>query len=228
MRQRLGRLPSEENDVRFCLPALLALLAAGCASMKESDTARTGVEQLLISQAADQALDKVDLRPLSGAKVFVDTQYLDCVDKNYVIVSLHQRLMAVNCTLSDKREEADVVLEIASGAVGTDRNELFVGIPEIPLPPPSPIALPKLSFFNRAKAMGTAKFRVVAFDAKSRRAIINSDIALARSDYKHWSVIGSNSVASGTVPAELKQSTGESESAISFGRSIARHPATVR
>lgn len=214
--------------MRCCLLcACLASLAAGCATMKESDTSRTGVEQLLISQAADHALDKVDLRPIAGAKVFVDTQYLDCVDKNYVIVSLHQRLMAIDCTLSDKREEADVVVEIASGAVGTDRTDLFVGIPEIPLPPPSPIALPKLSLFNRDKAMGTAKFRVVAFDAKTHRAVINSGVALARSDYKHWSVIGSTSVASGTVPDELSRATGESESMLSL-QNIARRPAETR
>jgi hypothetical protein len=75
--------------------------------------------------------------------------------------------------------------------------------------------------------MGTAKFRVVAFDAKSHRAVINSDVALARSDYRHWSVIGSNSVASGTVPDELKKQTGESESALAFSQ-IARKQSTER
>jgi hypothetical protein len=212
--------------VPFACSAIL--LCAGCATVKESDTARTGVEQLLISQAADQALDKVDLQPISGARVFVDPQYLDCVDKNYVIVSLHQRLMAVNCLLTDKRDEADVVLEIASGAVGTDRHEFFVGTPQIPLPPPSPISLPKMTVFNRAKAMGTAKFRVVAFDAKSRRALINSGVSLARADYKHWNIVGSASFASGSVPRELTDATGESESVIPLGPNLARRPSSVR
>lgn len=211
--------------MRHVLFASAMLYCLGCATVKESDTSRTGVEQLLISQAADQALDKVDLQPVSGARVFVDTQYLDCVDKNYVIVSLHQRLMAVNCTLTDKRDDADAVLEIASGAVGTDRHEFFVGTPQIPLPPPSPISVPKMSVFNRVKAMGTAKFRVVAFDAKTRRPLINSDVALARSDYKHWSVVGTSSIASGSVPTELAQATGESESVIPVRRSLARRPA---
>jgi hypothetical protein len=214
--------------VRLALFAFAALCCSGCASVKESDTSRTGVEQLLISQAADQALDKIDLQPISGARVFVDTQYLDCVDKNYVIVSLHQRLMAVNCTLTDKADDAEVVLEIASGAVGTDRHEYFVGTPQIPLPPPSPISVPKMAVFNRIKAMGTAKFRVVAFDAKTRRSLINSDVALARSDYKHWNVVGASSIASGSVPNELARSTGESESVIPLGHSLARRPTGKR
>ncbi len=38
----------------------LALMLGGCATIKESDTPRTGIEQLLISSAADRALDKID------------------------------------------------------------------------------------------------------------------------------------------------------------------------
>jgi hypothetical protein len=109
--------------------ACCALLLAGCSSMKESDTARTGVEQLLISSAVDRALDKVSFASLRGAKVFVEEKYLDCTDKNYVIVSLHQRVMRAGCKLVDKADDADVILELASGAVGTDRNDAFLGVP---------------------------------------------------------------------------------------------------
>jgi hypothetical protein len=89
----------------------------GCTTMKESHTARTGIEQLLISSATDRALQKIDFRPIAGAKVVLDTKYLDCVDKNYIIVSMHQRMMRVNCTLAEKREDAQVIVEVASGGV---------------------------------------------------------------------------------------------------------------
>ena len=85
-----------------------------------------------------------------------------------------------------------------------------------------------MAVFNRIKAMGTAKFRVVAFDAKTRRSLINSDVALARSDYKHWNVVGASSIASGSVPNELARSTGESESVIPLGHSLARRPTGKR
>src|SRR5258705_13126509 len=89
---------------------LLALFV-GCASTKSSDPARTGVEQLLISSATDQALDKVNFEPIRNAKVFVETKYLECVDKNYIIGSLHQRLLRNGATLVDKAEDAQVILE---------------------------------------------------------------------------------------------------------------------
>ncbi len=152
----------------------------GCVTTKQTDTARTGIEQLLLSTATDQALDKVDLSPIARAKVFVDTQYLDCVDKNYVIVSLHQRLLRQDCKLVDKREDADVIVEVGAGSLGTDRTEWFVGVPEIPLAMPSPISIPKLSVFTRTKSIGTAKLCVVALDVKTHQAVINSGYSLAQ------------------------------------------------
>ena len=190
--------------VGSCIPFL------GCASMKESDTARTGLEQLLISNAVDQSLAKVDFRPVSGAKVFLKTDLLDCVDKNYVMLSMRSKLLANHCTLVDKAEDAEIVMEVASGGVGTDRTEMVVGTPEIPLGLMG--SVPKVNFYERKKAMGTAKLAIIATDAKSKQPVINSGFALARSDHQHWSVMGSGPVLSGSVANQLKEHTGSSES----------------
>ena len=130
------------------------IISMGCATMKESDTARTGLEQLLISNAVDQSLAKVDFRPVQGAKVFLKTDLLDCVDKNYILLCTRSKLLENHSTLVDKAEDADIVMEIASGGVGTDRNEMVVGTPEIPLGIMG--SVPKVNFYERKKAMGTA------------------------------------------------------------------------
>jgi len=84
------------------LAATLIVAVFGCTTIKRSDTARTGLEQLLISSAVDHALNRIDWSPIRGAPVYVETKYLDCVDKNYIILSVHQRLLANGCTLMDK------------------------------------------------------------------------------------------------------------------------------
>jgi hypothetical protein len=207
--------------------AVWSACLGGCASIKQSDTARTGIEQLLISSAADRALDKIDLRPIAGAKVFVDTQYLDCVDKNYILVALHQRLMNNRCTLVGKEEESDVTLQIASGGVGTDRNELYLGFPGIAVPGPMPLALPKIAFYERNKAMGTAKLAVVAFDTRSRQAVVNSGYTMARADHRHWELLGMGGQQSGSVHRELVAQTGETSSLVDVP-SLAKKPTTTR
>ena len=207
---------------RSWLAGIVCLTLSGCATMKESDTARTGVEQLLISSSVDRALNKIDFRPISHAKVYIEPKYLDCVDKNYVLVAVHQRLLHNGCTLVEKAEESDVTLEIGSGAVGTDRQELFVGIPEIPLPPPSRIAIPRLAIFTRTKAMGTAKLSMLAYDTKTRLAVINTGYTLARADHKNWNVMGLGGQQSGSVHDELVAATGEVDSVTAIPAAIAR------
>jgi len=69
--------------------------------MKQSDTSRTGLEQLLISNAVDQSLAKVDFRPISEAKVVIKSDLLDCVDKNYIILATKSKLLANKCTIVD-------------------------------------------------------------------------------------------------------------------------------
>lgn len=200
--------------------ALSTLLASGCTTIKKSDTSRTGLEQLLVSSAIDRSLNKIDWTPIRGAPVFVETKYLDCVDKNYVIVGVHQRLLANGCTLVDKAEDSAVVLEIGSGAVGTDRQDTFLGIPEISLPA-SQISLPRMAIFSREKANGTAKLAIVAYDTKSKRPVINSGTQIARSDHKDWSILGAGPVISGSVPAEVYAQTGESDSMLSAPSAMA-------
>ena len=70
-----------------CTSLILALVS-GCTSTRQSNTARTAREQLLVSNAVDQALAKVDFAPFRGLQVLVEEKYLDCVDKGYVIGSI--------------------------------------------------------------------------------------------------------------------------------------------
>ena len=177
--------------------------------MKQSDTSRTGLEQLLISNAVDRSLDKVDFRPIAGAKVHLKTELLDCVDKNYIILSTKSRLLATQCTLADKPEDADVVVELASGGVGTDRTETIVGTPEIPLGIMG--SIPKVNFYERNKAMGTAKLSVLATDVKTKQPVINTGFALARSDHQHWTMFGAGPVLSGSVAEQIKANTNQAD-----------------
>jgi hypothetical protein len=204
----------------------ILMLVPGCATMKQSDTSRTGLEQLLISNAIDQSLQKVDFRPIAGAKVHLKSDLLDCVDKNYAILATKSMLLANQCTVVDSADDAEVQLEIASGGVGTDRTELVVGTPEIPLGLMG--SVPKINFYERNKAMGTAKLAIVATDVKTKQPVINSGYSLARSDHQHWTTMGMGPVYSGSVAQQIQTDTGHVDGVVlpavstSFSRTAKR------
>lgn len=176
---------------------------AGCASTRLSDTSRTGVEQLLVSHAIDSSLDKIEFSSLSGAAVFVDDKYLECVDKKYVVAAARQRAFQAGSRLVDKPEEADVVLELFCGAVGTDRSEGFIGVPAFSMPGPIPMRLPEIKLLSQTTQYGTAKIGVVAYDPKTRHAQSAGGLARSRSNNSNWSFLGLGPFSTGSVSKEV-------------------------
>ena len=188
------------------LGVLLLFVGVGCTTMKTTDTARTAKEQLLISNAIDQALDKIDFVAFSGQAVFLQDKYVDCIDKNYLLGSIRHRAFSAGARVVDKQDDADIVLEARVGSVGTDNAEMFIGVPKLSVPGPVPIALPEIRLLARASQTGTAKIGLVAYDAKSMEPLGDGGVSLARSDDNNWFVLGLGPYQNGSVRNEVASS----------------------
>lgn len=190
---------------------LLSLLAAsavavvGCTTPKTSNTARTSVEQLLISNAVDQSLDKVDFRPFSGQSVHLSETYIESVDKPYVVGSVRHRLLTAGARLVDKPEDAQIIVEVRSGGIGTNIANTFVGVPEIAVP--GLLTIPELKFAERSTQTGLAKIGLVAYDAKTREVLGSGGMALSQSSDNNWFVGGVGPFKNGSIKQEVEQGT---------------------
>ena len=183
-----------------------ATIFTGCTTTRTTDTARTGMEQLLISNAVDQTLNKVALPPVAGRKVFVDDKYLDAIDKGYILGSMRQRLLASGAHVVDAKEGSDLTMEIFSGAVGTDNVESFLGVPGLTVPV-LPVEIPEIRVYEKKSQFGTAKLGVVAYATDSGELLMDSGRSLARADDSRWSIAGIGPFQEGTVREEVNRST---------------------
>lgn len=178
-------------------------LALGCGTTRMSDTARTATEQLLISNAIDQAVMQIDFRPLAGKAVFLDSQYLDgTVDKGYLVSSLRQQLLATGCTLAEDRAKVTYVVEARAGGVGTDRHSLLIGVPQMTVPalaPGQPSQIPEIPFAKRNDEQGVAKIALFAYNRLSGRRVWQSGTAEAFSDARDMWVAGLGPFREGTI-----------------------------
>jgi hypothetical protein len=181
----------------------LLVLAAGCGTTRMTDTSRTGTEQLLISNAVDQAVSRLDFHRLAGQPVFLDPQYLDnTVDKGYVVSSLRQDLLASGCLLQEDRAKATYVIEARAGGVGTDNNSLLVGIPQTTVPTPIPgqsATIPELPLAKKAEQTGVAKIAVFAYNRKTGEPVFQSGVVQAVSTSKEVWVLGAGPFQNGPV-----------------------------
>lgn len=193
------------NRNAMCLFVLsLTVSVAGCTTAGTTNTARSSTEQLLISNAIDQALDKIDFTPFAGQAVFVDDKYVDCTDKSFVVSSVRHRIARAGGLLTASPDDARIHVELRSGAVGTEVAESFIGIPEIVLP--GMLTLPEIQVANRTRQHGLAKIGLVAIDTETRQALGDGGMTTARSDNSNWYVMGVGPFQRGSMRKELVQS----------------------
>ena len=150
--------------------ALAVLSLGGCGTTRSTDTTRAASEMLLVSQAVDRAIAKIDFSPLSGQTVFLDISAVekDVVDRGYLVSVIRQQLLASGAMLQEERFRALYVVEMRSGAMGTDRHSLLVGTPAVSVPSIVPgipgASIPELALMKKSDQRGVAKIGVFAYN----------------------------------------------------------------
>ena len=140
--------------------SLLVTFAAGCGTRIFTNTERAAIEQLLLSGAVDNALEKLDIPQVAGKKVYIDFANLKSYDIEYVKAAVRARFAEIGAHLVENTEQADYVAEISSGALGTEYKSSLLGIPSIPVPG-SPTPLPELALARGIEQTGIAKLLVL-------------------------------------------------------------------
>jgi uncharacterized protein DUF6655 len=182
----------------------LALLASeGCGTVKVSGTARTGTEQLLLTNAWDSALQKVDFRPLAGVPVYLDTTNVTAVDQGWVVSSIRQAMLTQGVLLRPKAEQAQWIVEARVGAFGTDSYNWLVGVPQLTIPPtvtgvPTG-TVPEIPIIKKSDQQGVAKLALFAYDRASGQLVWSSGTMLATATAKDVYVGGVGPIQSGTI-----------------------------
>lgn len=185
-----------------CAAAMaLTCCAAGCGINKS----RLATEQVVVSDAVDRAVASIDFSPLTGRKVYFDTQYLDGVNMGpsgnikYVVSSLRQQMLAYDCRLQEKAETAEFVIEARVGALANDGYEVTYGVPGSAAmasasvlfsSPISVPAMPELSLGRRNHSAGTAKLGLFAYDRATREPVWQAGVTKATSEARDAWVLG--------------------------------------
>jgi hypothetical protein len=185
--------------------AATMLLAAvgGCGTTRSTDTTRTGTEQLLLTNAWDKALMRVDFRALTGVPVYLDTANVTAVDQGWVVSSLREAMLTQGVLIREKREQAQFIVEPRVGAYGTDSDSFLAGISQTTVPatitgvPTGTI--PELPLVKRSRQTATAKLAIFAYDRASGQLVWSSGTMLDQADTKNVFVGGFGPIKSGSI-----------------------------
>lgn len=178
--------------------SLLLLFTTGCVNkLRMTEPSRSLGEQLLVSTSIDRSLSELDeeaIGRLKGFKVFISSEYLKTLDQEYLVGSLRDLFLSNGVLVVDAAEEAQMIVEVRSGANSLDSSTATLGIAEDQaLPNPvtgAPVALPEISFFKRENNFAVSKVALVAYQAKSREHIFSSGTLLGGAYDRHFQFLG--------------------------------------
>ena len=186
---------------------LMVLTLNGCGTMKWSDTSRTATEQLLLTHAMDGAVGKMNFSALFGKTVFIDSTAIDtATDSKYFISTVRQHLLANGAKVVDKKDDADYVVELRAGTVGTDRNDLMVGVPSFTVPTMGTqdfltggSAIPEIALYKKTDQRAVVKVAAFVYNQKTNAPLWQSGNILTESRIRARWVLGAGPFSKGDI-----------------------------
>lgn len=201
---------------RTLLLTLLGGVIGSCATIRVTDPTRTATEQFLMSEATRRAVEQLSAEALRDRKIYVDTNYLVSAayptpENLFLIGELRHKLLLGGVRLVDKRDAAQIVLEIRSGGIGIDRLEYLLGIPSIYLSrdvsgtgSQTPLATPELSIIKNTKQKGFAAATFVAYWADTGELVAGSGPFVGKTLREDWWILGFGPRTIGDIPPTEK------------------------
>ncbi len=193
-----------------CTLALLGLLLVGCGTTKSQQA----TQQLLISNAVDLSISRMNFPALANKSIFLDTRFvIETGPKGfgnapYIISSVRQQLLTTGCQLKDDISSADYVLEIRIGTLGTDNHDITYGLPAssglntaatLVSSSPAIPTLPEISFARKSDQRGIAKIVAFLYDRQLGTRVWQSGTQIARSSASDIWILGAGPFQSGTI-----------------------------
>ncbi len=188
-------------------------LQAGCATLRVTDPPRTADEQFLQSVAIRRAIADLSFISLRDKRVFVDTQYVYAdlfpnAEQIFLVGELRNRLLIEGAAIVEQRDEAEVILEVRSGAVGINRDDWLLGFPGLNVPVGNvdtgdvevPVILPELSIVKRRTQRGYASISITAYFADTGELVAASGPSVKRTLRQDYWFFGLGPRTTGDVP----------------------------
>ncbi len=187
---------------------LILLSATGCGTFRETLPERSALEQLLISTAADRAVDRMALGWASGKVVTLDLANLEAYDKAYLIQRIRYRILKEGGRLPPpEAENYDVLIEVASGANSIDNRSYMLGIPSIPLSIPGmgTVNTPEVALFKYLEYRGKSKILASAVDPGTRAQLHEMPAVLGGSRAEYWWILFLGPFGTNDLPKIAKE-----------------------
>ena len=165
---------------------LWSLILSGCSSTYETTkSARSPIEQLLLTQSLKRGLTDAVLPIPPGQSVAVETVGLTG-DQAFVAALIERWLTREGLNLPKDGKES-LIARVTLDAFGTLQSQTFFGVPQIS-GGLLPIAVPELAFYKASRQQGMARFSIDFIEKKTGRLLRSTPLYEGEAFYNNFTV----------------------------------------
>ncbi len=188
--------------------SIMAALFTGCALEQEvSRTPRTAIEQVLLTQAVEQALVNLSVRLPEGVNVDVDATGLESDrsrlgmmnadlgtinrpsrDILYIRDAVAAELGRRGYRVSARGTESPYLVRVMAESFGTMQGNVFVGMPPVQSVL-IPFSLPELTLYKRQTQSGYVRLHVDVYDNRTGEFLGSTPKLIGRAYFNQYTVL---------------------------------------
>ncbi len=173
---------------------ILGLMSACSTTHKNTQSLRTAIEQLLLTEAVMTSLPQQTRNPFKppltiprDTNVFIDTSGIS-IDKDVVRHALSRWLGQHGYLVQDDKEKATYRINVIVESLGTEYADTFFGIPPIQ-GGLIPISTPELAIYKAQYQTGYVKFHFDIYEHPSGRFVQTTPPFLAEKFYNDYTLL---------------------------------------
>ena len=183
-----------KKTLAVTLSALFAsLILTSCQDPWMTNTSRNAIEQYMIATVIERISGAANFEKYKGKKVYMDYSLANPqVDKPYLQGRLEMELSRLNCTVVDKQDKADIMIQVLVGVLATDYKRFLIGTPALPIPIPSTsmtFSVPEIALFKRFQRIAYGRMAFNIFDAKTRAPLEVIPYINGSAQYNNYAVL---------------------------------------
>jgi hypothetical protein len=168
--------------------ACLLTLLTGCAtSTQVGNTARSSIEQRLLTSSFERALSTLDTQEFRGKTVTVDFYGLTS-DKDFAKEFFTAWLQGQQVKIATDPNQAQFHLKVFGPVLAVDQGQSFVGAPAFTVPILG-FVMPEIALFKNARHSGHAEVEVFTIDGGSGKFVDKSPPAIGETNYDDYTIL---------------------------------------
>jgi hypothetical protein len=149
----------------FFIIGLLLTLSSCTHTYQYTYTKKSGIEQLLVTKAVDEAIQKMTV-DIKGSRVFVDVACLMKDEQSYIKKAFEHWFLDAGVFIAEYPWNADYIVSVLVRVAGTDGDQIALGIPSVPVPLTISITTPALTVYSTMIQEGRVEMEVMIYSSK--------------------------------------------------------------